>query len=114
MLGSMTIQTPQDAEQVVERVNEMLDAGQYAEAITFADSCEGDDRFVDAIRAIACTHGGEALEDEAVLARGRALWRALGGENDNAQAYNLANAEHGAWRIAMKKRGFPARVGTRP
>lgn len=107
MLGDMTIQNPQDAERILERVNEMLDSGRYAEAITLADSCEGDDQFVDAIRAIACTHAGEALQDEAVLERGLALWRALGGENDNAQAYNLANAEHGAWRVAVKKRGFP-------
>jgi hypothetical protein len=80
MLENVAIETPQDVELAAARVNELIRAGKCAEAIAFADVCERNGRFVDAIRAIACMHGGEVLEDETILERGIELWRSLGGD----------------------------------
>jgi hypothetical protein len=104
----MHVGTPREATLAQQQVKQLIDALQPLEAVTFAEACEGNERFVTGVRAVACTQAGEIEQDAALLERAIELWGELDGESDPAMGYNLANAEYALWRVARAKLGFVA------
>jgi tetratricopeptide (TPR) repeat protein len=102
----MRISSQQDSATVGKRIRELLDQKQLAEAISFAESCEGPQAVTDQVRASVYTHVGALHKDRAQLESAAALWRRAGAETHNAIGYNLANAELELWELRDRELGF--------
>ena len=96
----MQIADYQATETAMDKVRALLDARQPAEAIAFADACEGDQPLVTQVRALACTHGGTMLRDRELIERGAWLWMQAGADKHPGLGYNLSNAHLDLWDLA--------------
>ena len=102
----MQIADYQATETAMDKVRALLDARQPAEAIAFADACEGDQPLVTQVRALACTHGGTMLRDRELTERGAWLWMQAGADKHPGLGYNLSNAHLDLWDLAVAEHGF--------
>lgn len=98
--------TTKPPETAMDKVRALLDARQPAEAIAFADACEGDQPLVTQVRALACTHGGTMLRDRELIERGAWLWMQAGADKHPGLGYNLSNAHLDLWDLAVAEHGF--------
>lgn len=98
------IKTAADASAAGARVTALLDGGDAAGAIAFANEIRGDDALVTQLRAYAYTEGGRQLGECSTTARGRDLWEGLAGSTADG-GYNLANAEQVLFELAVGKLG---------
>ena len=102
----MQIANEGDSAAAGRRIRELLDRNEPAEAIAFAESCEGPKQVTDQLRALAYTHAGSMLQDRQRLESATELWRSAGAETHNHIAYNLANAELDLWHLLVRERGY--------
>jgi len=83
----------------------LLDAGDAAGALEFAEALQSEPEFyAEQLRAIAYTGGGQILARRDLLERGVELWRSLLPQEPGRVAYNLANAEQGIWELAVREK----------
>ena len=101
-----TLNTTEDLQAARLEVMRQLDAGEFVEAIQFADSVGGSERYVRFLRALAYTHAGRELNDADRLETAIRLWEEATAEPGNRDHYNLANAELNRWELAAKADGF--------
>lgn len=102
----MQIANEGDSAAAGRRIRELLDRNEPAEAIAFAESCEGPKHVTDQLRALAYTHAGSMLQDREHLESAAELWRSVGAETHNQIGYNLANAELDLWHLLVRERGY--------
>jgi HEPN superfamily protein len=103
----MKVSTDADAQQVIARLQVLLDRGRPREALEFVQSCEDGEPFlVLQVQAFAHTSAGEALGDRAVLERAVTLWSQLDPDKHSLVGYNVANAELAIWTISERVNGF--------
>lgn len=100
------LNTIEDLQAARLEVMRRLDATEFAEAIQFADSAMGSERYVRFLRALAYTHAGRELNDPARLETAIRLWEEAIAEKGNRDHYNLANAEGNLWELKVKADGF--------
>lgn len=101
------VDTPDQLATVGATIRSLIDEGEAAAAVSFADCLEGADVPVTHLRAYTYTEAGEALRDRSLVSRGAALWRSLEGKTLD-WPYNLGNAELSLFEIAVSGDGRAA------
>lgn len=101
-----TLSTLDDLRAASQEVMLLLDARGFNEAVSFADSATGQERFVRHLRALSYTHAGRELDDEGLLRTAISLWEEAVAEPKSRDHYNLANAELNPWELKVKANGY--------
>lgn len=102
----MMVASEEEAAAAGKRIRELLDHEQTAEAIAFAEECQGPQQITDQLRALAYAHAGATMHDRARLEDAVSHWRGAGGEKHNAIGYNLASTELDLWCLLVREHGY--------
>lgn len=97
---STKITSNHEAEECVARVEHLIGTGAADDAAALAESLEGHPLLVKQIQAIAFTGAAPILGRHDLMARALELWREFDPDHNTSTAYNLGNAEVGAWELA--------------